>query len=286
MATDLTGTPTSLGIGTYNTSADAPSGLGFNAAMAQIDALLATRVTKPAGIVSGEAAVWNGASWDRSSVTRLGTTSIGTGTPAAGKYVDGATGAWTTLPSGAATYRKTTAKTVNTTVAATDLLNAEITVAANAMGATGVLRFTAIGDYLQQSGGNTNAFRWQLIFGGTTLFDTGAPAFVESSSALRYDWRIDAVISNTATGAQVCNFVLTMSTNSGQAALAAQLTTGEGVYMQETFATGNLSRAQASGFNTSAVDTTASKALVLNIINPSASASVETKLYSALVEII
>lgn len=43
MATDLTGTPTSQGIGTYNTSADAPSGLGFNAAMAQIDALFAAR---------------------------------------------------------------------------------------------------------------------------------------------------------------------------------------------------------------------------------------------------
>lgn len=40
MPSDLSGTPTSLGIGTYNTSTDAPSGLGFNEAMAQIDALI------------------------------------------------------------------------------------------------------------------------------------------------------------------------------------------------------------------------------------------------------
>lgn len=43
MATDATGTPTSLGIPKYNTSADAPSGLGFNAAMDTIDALLVAR---------------------------------------------------------------------------------------------------------------------------------------------------------------------------------------------------------------------------------------------------
>jgi len=67
MATDRTGTLTSLGIQKYNTSADAPSGLGFNGALDDIDALLAARVTKPAGIVSGEVPVWNGTTWVRSS---------------------------------------------------------------------------------------------------------------------------------------------------------------------------------------------------------------------------
>lgn len=43
MPTDLTGTPTALGIGTFNVDVDAPSGLGFNAAMGQIDALLAAQ---------------------------------------------------------------------------------------------------------------------------------------------------------------------------------------------------------------------------------------------------
>lgn len=67
MPTDLTGTPTSLGIGTYNVDADAPSGLGFNEAMAQIDALIASRLATPAGILSGEIPVWNGSTWVRSS---------------------------------------------------------------------------------------------------------------------------------------------------------------------------------------------------------------------------
>lgn len=76
MATDATGAPTPLGIPKYNTSADAPSGLGFNAAMDALDALIAAKVSKPAGIVSGEAAVWNGSSFDRSSVTKLGIGSL------------------------------------------------------------------------------------------------------------------------------------------------------------------------------------------------------------------
>lgn len=40
MATDATGTPTSKGIPKYDTANDAPSGLGFNAAMDAIDSLL------------------------------------------------------------------------------------------------------------------------------------------------------------------------------------------------------------------------------------------------------
>lgn len=76
MATDATGAPTSLGIPKFNTAVDAPSGLGGNAQMDAIDALISARVGKPAGIVSGEAPVWNGASWDRSSVTKIGTGSL------------------------------------------------------------------------------------------------------------------------------------------------------------------------------------------------------------------
>lgn len=71
MPTDLTGAPTSLGIGTYNVDADAPSGLGFNEAMAQIDALIAARAAKPAGIAAGEVPVWNGTAWVRSSAERI-----------------------------------------------------------------------------------------------------------------------------------------------------------------------------------------------------------------------
>lgn len=77
MATDATGTPTSPdNIPTLNVDADAPSGLGFNAAMAAIQAALSARVGAPSGIVSGEVPVWNGTTWVRSSATKIGTGSL------------------------------------------------------------------------------------------------------------------------------------------------------------------------------------------------------------------
>lgn len=69
MATDATGAPTPLGIPKYNTSADAPSGLGFNAAMDVMDTLIAARVNKPAGITTGDVPVWNGTTFVRPTGT-------------------------------------------------------------------------------------------------------------------------------------------------------------------------------------------------------------------------
>lgn len=93
MATDATGTPTSLGIPKYNTAVDAPSGKGLNAIVDAIDALEASRVTKPSGIVSGEVPVWNGTSWVRSTTTNIGPTSLGSGTPDNTKFLRG-DGSW------------------------------------------------------------------------------------------------------------------------------------------------------------------------------------------------
>lgn len=78
MATDATGAPTPLGIPKYNTSADAPSGLGFNAAMDALDALIAARVNKPIGVTAGDVPVWNGTTFVRP-----------TGTPDATKFLRG-----------------------------------------------------------------------------------------------------------------------------------------------------------------------------------------------------
>lgn len=97
MATDATGTPTSPdSIPTYNTAVDAPSGDGFNAAMAAIQTALSARTSKPSGIASGEVPVWNGSAWVRSSVTNVGATSLGSGTPDATKYLRG-DATWQTL---------------------------------------------------------------------------------------------------------------------------------------------------------------------------------------------
>lgn len=178
------------------------------------------------------------------------------------------------------TYRKTTAKTVNTTVAATDLLNGEITIGAGVMGATGMSRLTAFGDMLNNSGGSVSPPRFQLVFGGTTIFDTNALSANWVTAATRFPWLVRVTIFNTATGAQVAFIELTGASNVG-ASNQVTFTTGEGSYSALPG-----SQLYGQGYNTSAVDTTAAKALVLNVINGSASASCETKLTGALVEVV
>lgn len=75
MATDATGTPTSLGIPKFDVTNDAPSGLGSNAQMDSIDGLLAQtpRSGSIAGIAVGSVPVWNGTAWVKPSGTPDGT---------------------------------------------------------------------------------------------------------------------------------------------------------------------------------------------------------------------
>lgn len=274
MATDATGTPTSLGIRKYNTSADAPSGLGFNGAMDDIDALLIARIPKTLVTTTGDIIYASGAN----TPARLGIGSTGQVLTVAGGVP-----AW--AAAAAVSYRKATSKTVNTTVAATDLLNGEITVAAGALGTTGVLRLTAWGDYLQNSGGAAAAPRFQVVLGGTTLIDTGTTAASDAASAVREPFRISVELMNTgAANAQMTHFLLNYMT-AGGTNFANAFTTGEGIY--QSVYDGAAARARVGqGFTTSAVDMATSKTLVLNVINGSASASYETKLFGALVEVV
>lgn len=74
MAVDATGTPTSPdSIPTYATSADAPSGKGFNAAMAAIQTALSARVLKSIVTTAGDLLYATGAS----TLARLGVGSNG-----------------------------------------------------------------------------------------------------------------------------------------------------------------------------------------------------------------
>lgn len=64
MATDATGTPTSGdSIPKYNVSVDKPSGLGFNAAMDQIQTALNLRLKSTDTPATNEVPVWNGSAW-------------------------------------------------------------------------------------------------------------------------------------------------------------------------------------------------------------------------------
>lgn len=265
MPTDLTGTPTTLGIGTFNVDADAPSGLGFNEAMAQIDALLATRVTAPVGIAAGEAMVWNGSAWVRSSVTQI------TANGVAGVVKS---------PS-----RKATTKSVVNSTAETDLLNGEISVAAGALGSTGILRLTAWGNALFFTGGTVGLPRFKLKLGATTLFDTNTVAALIGSANSAVPWRVVAEIANTATNAQNSNFALRLGTVNG-AAGSTFFTTGFGIYLQPAAVGGvGITTADGESFGT-AVDTTVSNALALTCQLSSANANHKIALDGAVVEIL
>jgi hypothetical protein len=74
MATDATGVPTSPdSIPKYNTSVDAPSGLGFNAAMDAVQLGLTARILKSIGTTVGDLLYWSGVS----TPARLGIGSAG-----------------------------------------------------------------------------------------------------------------------------------------------------------------------------------------------------------------
>jgi hypothetical protein len=95
MPTDATGTPTDLGIPTYNTNVDAPSGLGFNAAMEAIDTLIAGKMTLPASPASGDVPVWDGDSWEKSSgATKIAVAGIAPGSNGQVLTTTGGATAW------------------------------------------------------------------------------------------------------------------------------------------------------------------------------------------------
>lgn len=152
-----------------------------------------------------------------------------------------------------------------------------------------MLRLTAFGDYINNSGGARVAQRFKLKLGSTTLFDTGTPVgAAQIASAARYGWRLNATILNTATNAQVCYFDLTVTVNAQGTAqgLNSLFTTGEGTVVNLSNVGTSFADVIYSAYNSAAVDTTSSQALVLSVINPTATATYDTTLKGAVVEII
>jgi hypothetical protein len=278
--TDLTGTPTSLGIGTYNTSGDAPSGLGFNAAMAQIDALIAGRALKPSGIVSGEVPVWNGTTWVRSSVTNVGPSSLGSGTPDVSKILHG-DGSW----SGLAAYRRVPVFVSNTT-AATDLFSS-FTLPANALSnAIGHLRLTLWGNYQNNTGAGQTSNRFQLVVGGTTIIDTGvAGGTALGTNAAILPWRMNIdIMNNNATNSQYVGLDF-LSTTVISSQFAWTPSTGSGVTYNEP-SSGGYAFLKSLIYNTGAKDMTAAQTIALNVIQPVASVNFTTTLMGATIEVL
>ncbi len=134
--------------------------------------------------------------------TPLPVADLGSGTPAAGKYVDGGTGAWTTLPT--SVLDKTgVAVTVGNTTTETALYSKSI--AGNTIGANGKLRLTMIGSYTWDTGIARNiVFRFK--YGATTLVShtlTLAPDATGTGTTRSGDIRIVFEIANkNATNSQ------------------------------------------------------------------------------------
>lgn len=186
-----------------------------------------------------------------------------------------------------APYRKVTSKAVNTSVAATDLLNGEITIAANILGTTGMLRATLMGDFLQNVGSVQTIQNFQVVFGGTTQLDTGTGAAIKvPTSATRGWWNAVIEIQNLTAATQVISLKTFLTTGPGVGAYSvssgSNFTTGAG-----TFALlGGLNDAAfAIGGAKGTIDTTTNKTLVFNVINGANNAAYETQLLAAYVEV-
>jgi hypothetical protein len=177
-------------------------------------------------------------------------------------------------------YRKTTQKSISNSVAETDLLNGEVTVAAGAMASSGVLRFTLYG-VIFNSVATQSAIRYKLKLGATTILDTSTIATFWGAGG-QSAFRISGEIANLgAPNAQFSTMKVEQSGNfaAGNAAFA----TGNGSYVS-VVATNGL--AEAFGTNSTAVDTTVANALAVTAILPVANANVSILLLGAVVELV
>ena len=211
------------------------------------------------------------------------------GYPSDGTKFAAGDGTWKvpTVSNQITSYRKTTSKAVNTTSVATDLLNGEITLAAGIMGTSRQLVGRLWGDYLNNDVRTTGP-RFQLVVGGTTIFDTSA--FGDSQvSATRGGWIFEiSCLELGATNSQVWNIEGFLNLPSdGQAANTTggnPFTTGPGIVVA-TYSTSNGAILTYNGTVTTALDMTTSKTFVFNVLNFVANANYETRLLGASVDV-
>lgn len=283
MGANSNGTPTSLGIPTLSPSQDNLNALGINEITQSVDSKISGRMFAPLAPSNLQVVKWSTSSgaWIADFVDPAELKQSGATNGQALVWNTGS-GKWVPTTVGALA-RKTTPKVVNTSVAPTDLLNGEVTIAAGVMGATGILRLTAWGDWLQNIGTNQVPPRIQLLFGGTTIFDTGASTGANASSAVRHDWSVEAIIANDTAATQTAKISGKFVYGAAGSAASAVFTTGTGWLVNDGV---NFMQTLSGSNSGLAVNTALSAALVLNVINANAGANYETKLFGAMVELL
>lgn len=304
MAVDATGTPsTNFDFPKYNPDVDAPSGLGLNAVVDDIDSKLFTKFvhSEAAGLAADEVPVWNGTSWvyqkvntnqlEDSAVTaaKVAASAIDNSKVAAGaaisvsKLAAGSNGQVLTTSGGTPTWSAPTSDTryrltgdvdVTNTTIETDLISQSI--GAGVMGTDKLLRATIIGDLLNNSGTRTLTLR--IKFGGTTIYAAGltTPSIADAD---RKGFIFDILIGNKgAANVQFGSFRLMMD---DMGADDPAPTTGVGIWHNAAF-TGN---PVATNGNI-AVDTALAQTLAVTAQWDFATATVSLRKKYALIEVV
>lgn len=274
MPVDATGTPTALGIPTFNVDADAPSGLGFNAAMQEIDALITGRMLAPTAPGTGDVPVWNGTSWVKSSTKHFAVGGIDAAGIPDGQAVKavGGVATWGVVSPTVWQFAPATIFSGAGYVAGTLTSVFSQAIPGGTLGSTKRLRVIAFGDYLNNSGAGTTQ-RWQVNWGGAAIYDEAATVNL-ASGAQRRPWRLELdLAASTDTGHQSLSGRLEAST------ATAVPTVGEG---QTTPGADPISALIASA-GPVAVDSTASQTLEVKVSAANSNANIDFKLWHAMI---
>jgi hypothetical protein len=228
-------------------------------------------VPKPTSIASGEVPVWDGANWVRSTTTRVGATSLGSGTPDATMYLRG-DGVWALKSA-----KYSTLIDIVSSVTETDLLQASgYSIPANTLGINGDARALLLGDYLNNTGGNTT-LTLKVYWGGTLVINTGA-SFSVGTSATRRPFQIQLCLANDgATNVQFINGfgILGVGASGGTGIGSFDELTGAGVLGQYIDLASN---------GTHAEDTTLAKVLRITATLGSSAATHQLRIRKSVVE--
>lgn len=138
----------------------------------------------------------------------------------------------------------------------------------NTLGATGTLRLTAYGEWLNNSGGGVS-FKPSVKLGATTMLSV-TNGLVTANSANIGKWKLEVILQNTATGTQRVSAVLEVSGISFTTSWEEMTTSSLGLV----------------GYGTASEDTTVAKTFAVSVAPNVASASATWTIHGAVLELL